>query len=229
MADADALRASHGQLPAVLLSKSSILIAVDQAGVVLLWNTGAERTFGTPESEVLGHPFNRSGIAWDWARIERLAPGGVSPRAQRIVQPFTRRNGTSGVVALQANPQFNTANQVTGCLWLGSDTGQSGVAGTAPPRQSTAPIRTPLPEPPAAPSAPDPGRQFPVHLSFLESHLVSHGEDPALWRITAAEETRLDEQGMEVLFTLARRPPGRGGMQRRVLVASGELIGVGEQ
>lgn len=232
MADADALRVSHGQLPAIVLSKSSILIAVDPAGVVLLWNTAAERIFGVTEESVLGHPFSRSAIVWDWDRIERLAPGGVSQRCQRIIQPFTRANGTPGVVAMHVSPQRNVGNVLTGCVWLGSDSGPahgSRMADRVPSSEGRAPKvwRTPAPEAPR-PVANDPTLLYPVHISFLDGHLVSQGEDLAAWRILHALETRLDDQGMEICFTLVRRYPGQGMMVRRVLVASGELVGVSE-
>ena len=87
-------------------------------------------------------------------------------------------------------------------------------------------MRTPAPEPVVEPAASDAARLYPVHVSFLDSNLVAHGEDPSQWRIAQAVETRLDEQGMEVLFTLSQRHPGRGTIRRRILVASGELVGV---
>jgi PAS domain-containing protein len=235
MADADALRASHGQLPAVLLSRSSILIAVDQAGLVLLWNAAAVQAFGPSEEQTLDRPFSRCGIAWDWERIESLAPGGISARAQRIVQPFTRPDGGAGTAMLQLNPQFTTGGEVTGCVWLGSDSGSAVVSGgrgfvmrrpVAAKQQPTQ--RTPLPEEPAQPAASDSARLYPVHLSFLDSHLVSLGEDPTQWRLLSAEECRLDEQGMEVRFTLGRRQSRQDVMCRRILIASGELLGISE-
>lgn len=240
MADADALRASHGQLPAVLLSRSSILIALDQQGVVLLWNAGAERTFGLPEELILGQPFSRCAIAWDWDRIEGLAPGGLSDREQRIIQPYMRRDGTTGLVAMQVKPQFDATGVQTGCLWLGSDASRVPAGAAAAPGRGVAPPppaqraavrsqpvpRTPAPEHVIQAGASEHARRYPVHISFLDSHLVSQGEDLSQWRILHAEESRLDERGMEVCFTLARRYPAQGVICRRILIASGELVAI---
>lgn len=362
MADANQLRESHGRLPAVVHSRSSILIVLDAQGLVMLWNSGAAWTFGIAAPQTLGRPFTAVPIPWDWSRVERTAPGGVSREDRRLVQAFTRRDGSAGVVVMQVKPQFDPSGQLNGCLWLGSDSGQaalslapgiadavratrrdppapalpigltttaapaSGQPPTAHPPPSwrvrtplpfTAPgpvatpassppatpptalpptpspgapqaprplgdwrtrtplpdgtgstftptptrgtvrtplpvapvsgstftptptrgtVRTPLPEAPNASSAytPTPTRgtvrdpvvAYPIHVSFLDSHLQTLGEDLAEWRFLHVAESRLDEAGMEVSFTLSRRYPRDGFLKRRVLVASGELVGI---
>ncbi|MEK7414523.1 MAG: PAS domain-containing protein [Planctomycetota bacterium] len=233
MVDPDSLRASHGQLPAVLLSKSSILIVLDHQGLVLLWNVGAERVFGLREDAIRGKSFSRCAIAWDWDRIEKLAPGGISQREQRIIQPFMRRDHTTGLVAMLVSPQFDRQGALSGCLWLGSDAwraslgpAQSGVAqpGTRDATHSRLKQRTPLPESAIPEPANEFARKYPVHISFLDSHLLSHGEDLTHWRIDVAVESGLDERGMAVTFTLVRRQGAKETLRRRVLIASGELV-----
>ncbi len=238
----DAMRSTHGLLPAVLRSQSSILIALDPEAVVLLWNSGAERTFGVKEETILGRAFPRCAIRWDWERIEQLVPGCIAPRDLRLVQPFTRPDGRPGVVAMQVKPQFRPDGGMTGCLWLGSDTGQSSVQLSPPPPTRVRPsegVRT-ISEPTAVvPAAtqrgtatvtrtqpPDPTRLYPVHYAHLDTHLVATGEDLAQWRILHAMETRLDDRGMEVVFTLSRRFPGHGLITRRILIAGGELVSI---
>jgi len=283
MRDLDALRNSHGRLPAVMRSRSSILITLDQNGIVLLWNSGAEQCFGRSEEQVMGRPFKHAGIRWDWERIAQVAPGGVCQHARRVVLPYSRPDGKLSVLAMQILPQFGPDGALTGCLWLGSDTGanttklasgpqpwqrpsmptpaavaptaQSRTPGstsgrspvaaspppspassttrsfapvpigslrTPPPGSAQEPVPTPLPS--AAPV--DPSKHFPIHLSFLDSHLVAQDDDLSNWRILHAKETRLDETGMEVLFTLSRRYPGQGIITRRILVVEGELVHV---
>ncbi|MFM2091209.1 MAG: hypothetical protein RLZZ127_1698 [Planctomycetota bacterium] len=234
MADRDALRASHGLLPAVLASRSSILIAVDADGQVVVWNRGAAQAFGIDEEAVAGRPFAACPIAWDWARIQRIAPGGISVHPLRLVEAFRRRDGSTGMVAMQILPQHAPDGSITGCVWLGSETTSSvqrpaGSAGgpvwARPP--ATTRFRTPAPEAPApAQAPPEAARRFPVHAAFLDAHLVASGEDPGHWRIAAAAESRLDERGMEVAFALVRRIPPPTTLQLRVLVAAGELVAV---
>lgn len=300
MSDADALRNTHGRLPAVLRSRSSILITLDQNGVVLLWNSGAEKAFGLSEAEVMGTPFTSCGIRWDWGRIRAVAPAGVSAVGRRLVQSYTRRDGSIGALALQVLPQFGPDGTLAGCLWLGTDTSEPEHQLTtgpvysqghwrppgAPPREGPGTgMRTPPPgtltaqpgvgmktPPPVRPDqaassrtfAPvaadsaatrsfdpvplstldasagepggergkpveaDPTKHFPVHLSFLDGHLVAQGDDLSRWRIVQATETRLDESGMEVVFTLTQRYPGQATITRRILVHAGELIRISD-
>lgn len=229
MVDADALRDSHGHLPAALRSRSSILIVVDQRGAVLLWNEAAELAFGPQEDAVIGQPFIRCGIAWDWDRIERLTPGGLSLRPMCVIQAFMRPNGSSGVIALQVKPRFDAVGNLIGCLWTGCDPGP--VAANPPSHSDQRPprvYRTPMPEAATAELSHDLARQYPLHVGFLDGHLMSLGEDPAQWRPLQAQETRLDEDGWEVCFTVVRIHPGDGRMRRRILVSAGELVSISE-
>ena len=74
-------------------------------------------------------------------------------------------------------------------------------------------------------SAIDPRKLYPSHFDFLMRDLFASGESPERWRIIDATETRLDEHGMEVEFTMVR-----GGTdlvwRRRVLVDAGRLVSI---
>lgn len=72
----------------------------------------------------------------------------------------------------------------------------------------------------------DPRRTFPGHVISLTQHLVAAGEDPKQWHIMEAAETRLDEEGMEVRFTLIRRYPAQQMMCRWVLIGGGKTISI---
>ncbi len=49
-----------------------------------------------------------------------------------------------------------------------------------------------------------PRDQFPVHFDFLMRDLFARGESPEEWQVLAADEARIDEDGMEVEFTLLK-------------------------
>jgi len=56
----------HANQTELLLSLiPSILIGVDQKGLVAHWNKVAETTFGIPASSVMNRPFSECGIQWD--------------------------------------------------------------------------------------------------------------------------------------------------------------------
>ena len=104
------------------------------------------------------------------------------------------------------------------------------MAAIVPPRSSNVP--PPAPRPPAGgtvtpvnafSNAIDPRKLYPAHFDHLMRDLFTSGEMPEMWRVLDATETRLDEHGMEVEFTLVRH--GTDMVWRRsVLVAGGRLV-----
>jgi hypothetical protein len=110
------------------------------------------------------------------------------------------------------------------------------------PRRSAAkppspPLAQPLPPPPidATPAAGQPvnpvsravlpKEQFPLHFDLLMRDLWSRGLSPEDYQIIAADEVRLDEDGMDVEFTLLRSGTDMV-LRRRVDVRHGRLIGI---
>ncbi len=69
----------------------------------------------------------------------------------------------------------------------------------------------------------DPRKLYPHHFDHLMRNLFKMGEVPEEWRVLDATETRLDEHGMEVEFTLVRQGADLVWRQR-VLVEAGKLI-----
>jgi hypothetical protein len=55
--------------------------------------------------------------------------------------------------------------------------------------------------------------------------LFAAGQQPENWRVLDATETRLDEHGMEIDFTLIEHGTDRV-WRRRVLVAAGRLVAI---
>ena len=46
--------------------------------------------------------------------------------------------------------------------------------------------------------------QFPLHFDLLMRDLFARGEAPEDWQVLSADEVRIDEDGMEVEFTLLK-------------------------
>ena len=72
-------------------------------------------------------------------------------------------------------------------------------------------------------NAVDPRKMYPTHFDHLMHDLFVSGETPEKWRVLDASETRLDEFGMEVEFTLVRHGTDLV-WRRRVLVDAGRLV-----
>lgn len=68
-----------------------------------------------------------------------------------------------------------------------------------------------------------PKEQFPLHFDLLMRDLWSRGESPEAYQVIAADEVRLDEDGMDVEFTLLRSGTDLVS-RRRVDVRHGRLL-----
>ena len=62
----------------------------------------------------------------------------------------------------------------------------------------------------ACSSAVDPRRLYPAHFDLMRN-LYHSGQQPERWRMLDAAEVRLDEDGMEVEFTLVQHGTDRCG------------------
>ncbi len=70
-----------------------------------------------------------------------------------------------------------------------------------------------------------PCEQFELHHGYLVRDMNQRGINPADWEIVSGEEVRLDEQGMDVEFTMMRR--GSDTIwRRRVNIQGGRLISI---
>ncbi len=69
----------------------------------------------------------------------------------------------------------------------------------------------------------DPRKMYPAHFDHLMRALFEAGETPEMWRVIDASETRLDENGMEIEFTLIRHGTDLV-WRRRVLITAGRLV-----
>jgi hypothetical protein len=106
-----------------------------------------------------------------------------------------------------------------------------------PTRIMDPPVALP-PAPPPARNAQDPGepvnvfsravdprKQYPLHFDLLMRELYERGLVPEEWQVAVADEVRLDEDGMDIEFTLIE--PKADLMRRiRVDVQQGKLLRV---
>jgi hypothetical protein len=100
------------------------------------------------------------------------------------------------------------------------------------PRQPAEPIPQPEDPTPAAGNAVNPlsravlpKEQFPLHFDLLMRDLWSRGMSPEDFQVIAADEVRLDEDGMDVEFTLLRVGTDMVS-RRRVDVRHGRLLAI---
>jgi len=69
----------------------------------------------------------------------------------------------------------------------------------------------------------DPRKLYPTHFDGLMRDLFQRGQQPERWRVLDASETRLDEDGQEVEFTLVQH--GTDLVWRcRILVSHGAMV-----
>jgi hypothetical protein len=102
-----------------------------------------------------------------------------------------------------------------------------------PPSPTPAkPILPPIDPTPAAGQAVNPlsravlpKEQFPLHFDLLMRDLWSRGMSPEHFQIIAADEVRLDEDGMDVEFTLLCTNTNQVS-RRRVDVRHGRLLAI---
>ena len=72
-------------------------------------------------------------------------------------------------------------------------------------------------------NAVDPRKLYPAHFDHLMRNLYHAGQQPERWRVLDASEVRLDEDGMEVEFTLVQHGTDLV-WHRSVLVCAGQLV-----
>ena len=117
------VRAAHAQTEQLLFSIPSILIGLDEAGLVTHWNVVAEATFGIPAAQVITRPFAECGIRCETAKIlERLADcRSTNELASFDDMPFTRADGQQGYLGVTIIPMRGDASEDAGFLLFGAD------------------------------------------------------------------------------------------------------------
>jgi len=107
----------------ILSSIPSILISLDEDGIVTAWNLAAERMFSISSGDIVGRMLSDADIDWDWPRvhasIEQLERKMETIRLEDM--RFTNQSGQEIILGFTLNPMVNVTNGRAGCLLLGAD------------------------------------------------------------------------------------------------------------
>jgi len=119
----DELQKTNAQNEQLFASISSIIISVNENDKITQWNKISEKTFGIAAKNIIGRPFHKCGIHWEWAII---AEGILSCRKKkRIVRlndvRFTQANGNKGYLGITISPIIYKNHRQPGVLLLGAD------------------------------------------------------------------------------------------------------------
>lgn len=108
-----ALHRVFAQTEIILSSIPSILIGVNQDGMVLHWNIRAEQTLGIPQHQVLGRPFAECGVHWDFDRIwEGINKCRLLNKPVRMESvSYRRQNGEEGFLGFSVIPLKQIASE----------------------------------------------------------------------------------------------------------------------
>ncbi|HLK56839.1 MAG TPA: PAS domain S-box protein, partial [Chthonomonadaceae bacterium] len=107
----------------LLASISSILIGIDGAGNINLWNARAEGIFRMPASAILGQRLETCNLAWDWEQIEqnieRCRRIGQSVRVDDV--PYEDEHGDARLLGFSLHPVQGPDTAAQGFLLIGAD------------------------------------------------------------------------------------------------------------
>ena len=107
----------------ILASISSILVTVDEQGLISTWNAAAGGAFGLRTSEALGQRFTDCGIHWDWGNV--LAAADKCTAQQMPVRldnvRYLNCEGKERFLGLTLNPINHYSDEPKGFLLLAAD------------------------------------------------------------------------------------------------------------
>ena len=107
----------------IIASITSILVTVDENGLITTWNAAAAAAFGLRTAEALGQRFADCGIGWDWAVI--LGGAAKCTARQEPVRlddiPYVTRDGKERFLGVTLNPINHYSDDPKGFLLLAAD------------------------------------------------------------------------------------------------------------
>ncbi|MFQ5676092.1 MAG: PAS domain S-box protein [bacterium] len=119
----EALRRVHTETEQLLAAISSILIGVGADNRITRWNATAESAFGIKSSKILGKPFQKSGIHWDWNMIMQSISESLDKMQPMRLDDirYLRADGKDGFLGLTITPIVSDAHEKKGFLILAAD------------------------------------------------------------------------------------------------------------
>jgi PAS domain S-box-containing protein len=121
--DVENLKKSNREIECLLSSLTTILIGLSPQIKVSRWNAIAENVFGIASTQIIGKSLARSGIEWDWSKIEN----GISlclrecnsVRVDNI--GFIQPNGSQGYLGITISPIRSDIGEPSGYIIIGAD------------------------------------------------------------------------------------------------------------
>jgi len=115
------VKQEHELIERLLAAMPSILIAVNNKGIITLWNHVAEVVFDLSRTDVTGKPFSSLSIAWDWEEINRSLEKSEALYTSSLDHvKFKRHGGEDGFLGLTINAVMEDG-QYNGFLLVGAD------------------------------------------------------------------------------------------------------------
>ena len=117
------LQRNHTEMAQVLTSIPSFLIGLTADNKIMRWNGAAEKTFGIEGRNVLGNPFHRCGIQWDWEKVtEAVSASQNGEKCAKLDNfRFIKADGKEGFLGVTFSPVEGPVSGSTGVLLSGAD------------------------------------------------------------------------------------------------------------
>ncbi len=119
----EAVRKAYAETELILSSIPSILIGVNQEGLITHWNTTAENSFGIPASTILRHPFSSCDIQWDFKKMAMgLSECQTKNKVVRVDDIcFRRSNGEERFLGFNIIPVCHNSDGDVEFIFFGAD------------------------------------------------------------------------------------------------------------
>jgi PAS domain S-box-containing protein len=119
----ETLKKSNKELECLLSSLTTILIGLSPQIQVSRWNAIAENVFGVASTQITGQSLAKSGIEWDWPKIEH----GISLCLRECDSVrvddigFVKPNGKQGYLGFTISPIRSDSGELIGFIIIGAD------------------------------------------------------------------------------------------------------------
>jgi len=117
------LQKAHTEIESLISSLSSIIIGLSPDNRIIRWSKMAENVLGVSSETVLGQPFEKCGIQWNWELInENIAQCKREERPIRVDDiRFRNSDGKDRFLGITINPVKGSAEALPGLSIIGAD------------------------------------------------------------------------------------------------------------